>query len=394
MRELGFQEFWALNYWGAHWDLPSATQGFEMFHRDIIDGGELDTLLRALDYSPVWRAPLRAIAYNPITRIDLRRMYRTGTFNADQIRRGYLDIGYSPENAGHLVEFVKAEAAGVDIQAPAGAVLRAYRKRLLSAGEARAALRDLDYSDDAISLQLSLEDLALAEERSDLIEDVVRVDYKAGSIDAPRASQQLAAAGLPPDRIVLLIDLWTVQKAPRVVTLSAAEVQRAFREGIITEAAGRGRLRDQGYNEEDVAIKIALARPEPAPPEVRELTVAQLAAATRRGFLSSFITVRDAIDDAIEAGLTTRTETEAFFAELTLRHFTDVDAWVIVALTFPEPEEPPPVRERTLTAAQVLRALKDGIIGEPEAVGRLSEMGYDERDVAILIFQTLGNGGA
>mgnify|MGYP003983450785 FL=1 len=33
----GLSEEWASNYWGAHWRLPSSNQGFEMFHRDVID---------------------------------------------------------------------------------------------------------------------------------------------------------------------------------------------------------------------------------------------------------------------------------------------------------------------------------------------------------------------
>ena len=35
-RAIGLDEVWARNYWAAHWDLPSPTQGYEMLHRGII----------------------------------------------------------------------------------------------------------------------------------------------------------------------------------------------------------------------------------------------------------------------------------------------------------------------------------------------------------------------
>ncbi|GAH07016.1 unnamed protein product, partial [marine sediment metagenome] len=59
----GLSKEWSQRYWAAHWSLPSASQGFEMLHRGIINQSDLNMLLRALDVMPFWREKLTGIAY-------------------------------------------------------------------------------------------------------------------------------------------------------------------------------------------------------------------------------------------------------------------------------------------------------------------------------------------
>ncbi|GAG87994.1 unnamed protein product, partial [marine sediment metagenome] len=54
-KKAGIPKDQAENFWAAHWELPGIQQGFEMLHRRVIDDGELDMLLRALDVMPFWR---------------------------------------------------------------------------------------------------------------------------------------------------------------------------------------------------------------------------------------------------------------------------------------------------------------------------------------------------
>jgi hypothetical protein len=107
-RKHGLSKEWVEKYWGAHWRLPSANQGFEMFHRRVIDDSQLDLLLRAVDVSPFWREKLKKIAYNPITRVDIRRMYKLGVITRQQVYERHLDLGYSPEDAVIMTQFVES----------------------------------------------------------------------------------------------------------------------------------------------------------------------------------------------------------------------------------------------------------------------------------------------
>jgi len=116
-------------WWRAHWVLPSIGQTFEMFHRTttapiggfsepvtLLDGTvvysiiSLDRvleLLRVQDVMPNWRDPLTRIAYQPVTRVDIRRLFRTGTVDLATVQRAYLDLGYSPEHALLMADFVE-----------------------------------------------------------------------------------------------------------------------------------------------------------------------------------------------------------------------------------------------------------------------------------------------
>jgi len=104
-RKWGYEDWGAWAEWVAHWTLPSVTQGFEMLHRRVITRGELENLLKAQDITPFWREKLIAISYAPFTRVDVRRMFKLGVLNRDQVYSAMLDIGYDPWKAEKMTDF-------------------------------------------------------------------------------------------------------------------------------------------------------------------------------------------------------------------------------------------------------------------------------------------------
>ncbi|KKL75309.1 hypothetical protein LCGC14_2056170, partial [marine sediment metagenome] len=95
--------------WRAHWELPSITQAFEMLHRDVIQPDDLQLLLRTQDVMPFWRDKLTAIAFATFTRVDIRRFFRQGVFEIEDVVRRYQDIGYTLADAQLQADFVLAE---------------------------------------------------------------------------------------------------------------------------------------------------------------------------------------------------------------------------------------------------------------------------------------------
>ncbi|MEM0010453.1 MAG: hypothetical protein QXT84_02025 [Candidatus Bathyarchaeia archaeon] len=167
-RRLGISEFWAKAYWAAHWDLPSATQGFEMFHRRIITEEELKMLLRALDVMPFWREKLIQLSYNVIPRVDLRRMYTLGILTEEDVYERYLDLGYKPEDARALTEWTvryygpEEESELEDYRnLTRELIVKAYKKGLINRNEAFARLVGLKYQEPDAELILKLADTEL-----------------------------------------------------------------------------------------------------------------------------------------------------------------------------------------------------------------------------------------
>ncbi len=162
----GLTREWAENYWAAHWGLPSPRQGFEMLHRRIVDEDELSLLLRALDVMPFWRDKLIQLSYNPITRVDVRRIYRIGEFDREQVFDAYLDLGYSPEKAEFLTRFTEITEAPkppkeivllrktvIDI------TMENYLEGRIDREFAIRALNQLGMEGDAVNALLSVQDL-------------------------------------------------------------------------------------------------------------------------------------------------------------------------------------------------------------------------------------------
>jgi len=165
-KKQGLTTEWSKNYWAAHWQLPSALQGFQMFHRGIIDDSDMELLLKSLDYMPFWRERMIQLSFNPLTRVDVRRMHDLGILSLDDVEKSYLALGYSPENAKHMTEFTRRYNAGAeetdskDIRELSKSVIeKAYLQGLFDKDEAKVRLGRLDYSSEDSDIILDMLDL-------------------------------------------------------------------------------------------------------------------------------------------------------------------------------------------------------------------------------------------
>lgn len=213
--KIGLSKEWATNYWAAHWDLPSASMGYEMLHRGVITPEELTLLLRALDVMPFWREKLIQISYNPLTRVDVRRMYQLGVLNEDQVTRSYLDLGYDQEKAAWLTEFtIRYYAPEDQTQLDAfkdlarGVYSQAYRKKIISRGEYTTFLTNMKFHPEDVELLIRLDDFTITQNDQLFDLDGVRKDtlklilaaYNDGLIDPETAKSMLFDLGYDNDQ--------------------------------------------------------------------------------------------------------------------------------------------------------------------------------------------------
>jgi len=208
--KLGLSREWAERYWAAHWDLPSATQGFEMLHRGIIDENELKLLLRALDVMPYWRERLIKLSYVPYTRIDVRRMYQLGILSYNEVIKAYKELGYDDQKAKNLADFTVAYYTPED-QSELDQIknltrtvyTEAYKRGIISQDELRNSLLGLGYRDKDVELLIQL---AVAERdviegrpeylpRKDRITTIILDAYNRGIIQGNEVIQHLEWVG-------------------------------------------------------------------------------------------------------------------------------------------------------------------------------------------------------
>lgn len=142
-------------YWRAHWDIPSPTQLYEMFHRLRfspdenlrVDEETVKTALQQQDILPFWIDRFLAVSFNPLTRVDTRRGYDIGSLDAEQVADSYRAQGYDETNVEILVDFsTRIKYEGVDNQKP----VQWYKDGLATRDEARSALVDRGFPEDVI----------------------------------------------------------------------------------------------------------------------------------------------------------------------------------------------------------------------------------------------------
>lgn len=162
---LGMSEDNAKKYWAAHWQLPGAAMGYDMYHRRIITLDQLKALLKALDVMPFWRDKLVNLAYNVVARVDTRRLYAYGIWDANKVYENYLDEGYKPEDAKSLTQFTIAyDKDHEDKHTTAlkkkthDVYFKSYRAGLIDKNQLISHVIALGYKREDIELEANLDD--------------------------------------------------------------------------------------------------------------------------------------------------------------------------------------------------------------------------------------------
>lgn len=199
----GLDREWAERYWGAHWRLPSEQMALEMFQRRIISFEQLNQLLKAQDIAPGWRSRITELAFNPLTRVDIRRMHQLGVLTEEDVLEAHLDLGYNPDHAQLLTQFVIRlnEGAPVDDEEDLGKLTRAsvvgfYRDGVLPRTRAQVLLVSLGITPAAATLYLDAVDADIERaERKDQVDAIIG-SAEAGTISFEEAQDRLNQVGL------------------------------------------------------------------------------------------------------------------------------------------------------------------------------------------------------
>jgi len=282
MKKQGYDKFWAESYWAAHWDLPSITQGFEMFHRlrpgrvppDVqFTRADLERLLKQQDVLPFYRPRLTAIAYLPITRVDIRRMYRLGVIDEKEVEERYKDLGYSPEDAKLLAEYTIKDVGREERAVSKSDLVKLYVEGLIPASEFRSELRNLGYKDEDVERLWRLANIMRTrrekkEERGRWL-SLSRYEkmLEAGLITEAEFKQRLVELGFSPQAILDEMKFFEEFRAKqqeakreRVRRLSLTQMTKAYKEGIISEDQLRSYMAERGYAASDIDIWLTLVR--------------------------------------------------------------------------------------------------------------------------------------
>jgi len=245
----GLNPEYAKYYWAAHWELPSFSQGIEMFHRGIISRDELVTLLKSLDVMPYWRERLIKLSETPFTRVDVRRMYQMGILSFEETVRAYMDLGYSAEKAEKLAEFTAQGAIEEERNLTKTEVATLYRGGTISREDAANFLQSIGYPPEHVEFILLLEDYRKGKERLSMIKTAVKRRYIRGFISRNDVVVLLSKEGIPAKEIEELVRSWDLEKEEKAGLPTKAELKRFYQKEIITIEEYKDMMKRLGYPE-------------------------------------------------------------------------------------------------------------------------------------------------
>ena len=288
-RMQGLDRFWAERYWIAHWELPSITQAFEMFHRtvpqstdpnadviappsgwetrvnppqkqNVIGRETLRLLLKTQDISPFWRDKLEAISYLPLTRVDVRRAYELGILGEGDVYFAYRDIGYNDMNAQILTQFTILEVMSEERNKVRNEILELYILGAINEGELRDALQQLRFPERVIEALVQFARFRKWRRYIERLLKRYKAEYMRGDISDSEAHDRLVRIGLESEEVLRILEEWQAEKIAKERTLTKADIQRAFERRLISEEEAREKLRRLGYSEDDIDLLIRIWR--------------------------------------------------------------------------------------------------------------------------------------
>lgn len=266
----GISKETARKYWIAHWELPSIGAVYEMLHRLpadkprkrfkeyeemglsyenlVTDVDTVKDLIRRQDIEPYWRERLVALSYQPITRIDVRRMYRMGVFDEEDVYWAYRDLGYTPENARKLTEFVKKEKLESEKDLSMTYIREALELGLIEEDKALEYIKELGYTEDEAELILSIEKYKIEMDTLKEKIDTVRNFFLAGQITYDEAVRELDALNIPASMRDNLISRFVRQLSKERKKPSKTDIELFLKTGQISEDEAKQLLIWIGYD--------------------------------------------------------------------------------------------------------------------------------------------------
>jgi hypothetical protein len=259
-RRLGISRGDLEDLWAGHWQPPSAGQGFDMFHRDLIDRQEVAELLRVHDYVPWWRDRLIDLSYRVPGRIDIRRLFTAGVIDRAELVRGYHRLGYAPADAQRLATLAQRLKMGAERDLTKAEIIGLYEAAAMARAEAAAQLDELGYDEHEAEQILTLADARRARVRREAVSTAVRSRFLDRELTTPEARARLLAAGLPSEEVDFRLDLWSFALAESPHHITEAQMRAAWQKGIVNEDRYRRHLAQLGYPDEEADILLRLYR--------------------------------------------------------------------------------------------------------------------------------------
>ncbi|GAH32541.1 unnamed protein product, partial [marine sediment metagenome] len=181
------------------------------------------------------------------TRVDVRRVFKMGIINRDQVKRTYLDLGYNEEKAEWLTVFTEMQNTESDRDLTKAEILSAYDKSIINQSTCNDMLLDLGYSEGEVNILISTKEYQTLKEIKGRELKRIQKYYLAGAYNANQAITALGKLDLVGAEQDSLMKLWDSDKLAKLKMPTKKELDTFFSNDIINEPQYRAELDKMGY---------------------------------------------------------------------------------------------------------------------------------------------------
>lgn len=244
-------------YWRAHWVIPPTGALYDFYHRQRVRQipGEpqftyarLEEALRINDNNPKFIPYMIQASQHLLTRVDVRRAYRLGILNEQDVEDNYLMRGYAPQDAVSLREYAKQDKEQFLL---ARRETKLYRAGTIGVDEWRRGIARYNPTPQQIQY---VEHITSLERRRPLLKKCIKFVEKSfidNEIDMQQARAQLTALGMAPDNVNEALQGFFCVKRSQPKSLSVSQLGQRFELALITSGVFHDNLVELGYEPVD-----------------------------------------------------------------------------------------------------------------------------------------------
>jgi len=256
LQKIGMSEEVMKNYWRAHWDLPSLTSAFEMFHRGYITEEDIKNLLRINDMAPYFIDNLVKIAYTPYTRVDIRRMYGAGVLNRAQVKKAYKDLGYDDEKAENLTKFTEISTKPAEKDLSKTEILTLYNAGEIQEAQAVKEFQKIGYDSEESKALIELEKVKVERDYKNREKKIISNQYYYNQISREEAVRQLNSLNVTERERETVLKEVDARIRDKHRSPTKSDLETWLKAGLISEPEFRAEMSNLGYADKYIDLYI------------------------------------------------------------------------------------------------------------------------------------------
>jgi len=240
------------NFWIAHWQHPPWTVIRQMLFRTDLTEADMWDWFKTIEIPPFWRDKYIEIAYNPIGRVDLRRLYKEGIYDREQVKAGYIALGNSPEISEHLTAWTEKAYAPDSKELTKTEILKNYRVEEIPKDKATEMLIALEYDAEEVEFILAYEDYKLNLKVKEDEAELLLVEILNGTITYDSFKASIEGLGFNVKVTNSYLNKATKSIRAQIKLPSKEDLTKWYSKNIITETEFITMMSNLKYRSEDI----------------------------------------------------------------------------------------------------------------------------------------------